>query len=593
MLSAGNNTRKNEMYAVDIGNLEFTVSGPDKTEKTDAVITEEKESGIYYCDFNIRESFSCLVFYIPLIEIHGIWAPHLRYSRGLGFDSDTLGSVTTDISSWAPVTSLYSYKDINTFTVALSDPLNRIYMTGGVNEESVSYRFEFRFLSPGIKNIRFRFDTRKIRFSEVLSDVSKWWDEYCGFNPSTVPFSANRPFYSTWYSYHQFLDEDSILEECRKAAALGMEGIFIDDGWQTDDTGRGYACCGDWNTVSGKIADMGSLVGKIHDIGLNVILWYAVPYAGIYTEAYNRFKDKLLVINPSYDKWFVLDPRYPDVREFVVSNYINAVHNWDVDGIKLDFISRFSRYVENENPFKEGMDCFSIPLAEYILFNEIREKLSQIKPDILLECRQEYIGPAVRTLGNLFRAEDCPACSLTNRVSIIDIRLLAGKTSVHSDPIMWNTCDSVESASMQMSNAFFGVPQISMKLGELPESHTEMLSFYLRTWKEWADVITEGDFSVTAPSANYQTASAFLNGRMLFINYSAQMIDIKEYIGEALIINSSYNDKLILEIPDNAEAHINVYNCKGEEISRLETVNSDKTIQICTEPGGMIFLEII
>ncbi len=449
------------------------------------------------------------------------------------------------------------------------------------------------FFQKNTGKIRIRFDLRNINFSEALSGVSAWWEDYSGFKPASVPSAVEKPFYSTWYSYHQFLDEESILEECRKAKELGIEGIFIDDGWQTDDTRRGYAYCGDWKTVSSKIPDIGNLVEKIHEERLKVILWYAVPYAGIYSEAHNVFKDKYLVINPAYEKWFVLDPRYKDVRDFIISHYINAAENWDVDGIKLDFISRFSRQVESKNPFKEGMDFEFVSDAEYALFNGIREKLEAVKPEIMLECRQEYIGPAVRSLGNMMRAEDCPACSLTNRVSIIDIKLLAGKTSVHADPIMWNINDSVESASMQMSNAFFGVPQLSMKLKSLPDSHSKMLSFYLKTWKKWAAVITKGDFTVFGPASNYTLSSAFLNRRWLCVNYSASLIDVKREASEALIVNSSYNREIIFKFYNNTKTAVNVYNCTGEKINTYNVSAADDFVKVDSAPGGIIHIDTV
>lgn len=51
---------------------------------------------------------------------------------------------------------------------------------------------------------------------------------------------------SLWYSFHQELSAEEILEECALSRAMGMRTVIIDDGWQTADNSRGYDYCGDW-----------------------------------------------------------------------------------------------------------------------------------------------------------------------------------------------------------------------------------------------------------------------------------------------------------------------------------------------------------
>ena len=87
---------------------------------------------------------------------------------------------------------------------------------------------------------------------------------------------------------------------------------------------------------------------------------------------------------------------------------------------------------------KAGRDIKSLPLAVNRLLSDVMERLKAIKPEILIEFRQSYIGPAIRKYGNIFRAADCPADILTNRVRTVDLRLFSGNTAVHSDMLEWN-----------------------------------------------------------------------------------------------------------------------------------------------------------
>ena len=71
-----------------------------------------------------------------------------------------------------------------------------------------------------------------------------------------------QPVLCTWYSFHQDLVVDDLLEDARIAARLGIGTIIIDDGWQTTDAARGYGSCGDWQVERRKIPDPRGLVAR-------------------------------------------------------------------------------------------------------------------------------------------------------------------------------------------------------------------------------------------------------------------------------------------------------------------------------------------
>ncbi|MFS6558390.1 hypothetical protein VPJ68_23540, partial [Parabacteroides distasonis] len=92
----------------------------------------------------------------------------------------------------------------------------------------------------------------------------------------------------------------------------------------------------------------------------------------------------------------VLDPRFPEVREFLCGLYENALRDWKLDGLKLDFIDRFKFTGEDPAVAQNyaGRDIKSLPAAVDTLMNGISRRLRAINPDVLIEFRQEYIGPA-------------------------------------------------------------------------------------------------------------------------------------------------------------------------------------------------------
>lgn len=388
--------------------------------------------------------------------------------------------------------------------------------------------------------------------------------------------------FSTWYNYHQKLSDAELLEQCKAALDYGMETIIIDDGWQTDDNKGGYAYCGDWNVCSSKIGDMKRLVDEIHKIGMKVMLWYSVPFVGANSKNFDKFKGKYLN-NP--EDCGILDPRFKECRRFTVELYKNAVLNWNLDGLKLDFIDSF-KLTEFSSCEYEKMDCVSLEDAVEALLKEINSTLKSIKPDFMIEFRQKYIGPAVRQVGNMLRVIDCPCSSEQNKTGITDIRLLAGKTAVHSDMIMWNNNDTAESAAYQVISTLYGIPQISVKLNEITDEHRKMLKFYLDFWCKNRKILTDGKLTALNPENGYSLIKSELNGEAVITVYSRNSANVAG-LDKCSIINATGENDLY--ICCDGEYRISVYDCLGDSIKEgiISNEISKITIPIC----GMVNFE--
>jgi len=531
----------------------------------------------------------------PIIDIHSYWYP--TAFRNKAFHADWARGFYSKATISAPVSCLYNVNGQNRHTCAFSDALNTVNINAGVHEEDGTFECKiilFTELSKKILDYKgeIRIDTRDIPYYESLKDVSKWWESFEQYKPALVPEAARQPMYSTWYSFHQELNDHEIEKQCSIAKKLGCEAVIVDDGWQTDDNNRGYAYCGDWKVSSKRISDMKEHVRRVHDIGLKYLLWYSVPFVGLYAEAWNRFKDKILVYDETL-KAGVLDPRYPEVREYLISVYESAVTEWDLDGFKLDFVDEFDLPADKKDSYNELMDFESVQEAVDCLLSSVIEKLKAIKPDIMIEFRQRYIGPYMRKYGNMFRVTDCPNDSITNRIGSMDIRLLCGNTAAHSDPIMWNSKDTVESAALQLINVLFSVPQFSMRFENLTEEHFKMSSFWLSFWKRHRDVLIDGSLAPYYPELNYPIIASSTEEKYLAAVYSDFIVHLG---GEAnkniILVNGTLKDKLYVEIEnDLGQRQIEVINCMGEVIKR-ENINLNKGVLIIDIPvSGVAYIK--
>ena len=534
---------------------------------------EREENGIKHFTVHAKlsekavpEKFS-VQFEIPHIECFSVWSPYLSHCRRIGPD---WGPSTTyaNIASSMPVQSVLSVDGNNRLTLAIDDAMSPTAIKTGVREEDGNIVVTFTFFTETTTAIEeysatVRVDTRDIPFYDAVYDVVRWWENECGYTPLSVPEHAKLPMNSMWYSYHQNLDSESIVREARLAKELGMESIIVDDGWQTDNLGRGYAYCGDWELATTKIPDMREVVDRVHAEGVKLILWFSVPFVGKYSRAFERFKDMVLSDNPYQYEHTQLDPRYKEVRDFLIGVYKKYLVEWDLDGFKLDFIDSFRLTPSTIAP-DDRRDYESLVEAVDRLMTDITIELKKIKPDILIEFRQTYVGPAIRKYGNMLRATDCPNDAISNRKHTLDLRLTSGNTAVHSDMLMWNKDDTPESAMLQFTSILYSVPQVSLRLDTISDVHRKALKFYLSFWRENADILMNGKLHVYDTAHDYSGACAVLDKKAIYTSYVQTVIDGADYDELTIVKASKGNSVYVKNCKGKSYTAVN---CLGETIS--------------------------
>ncbi len=472
----------------------------------------------------------------------------------------------------APVYCMFNYAGVNRMTFALADAINTSELSAQHAEETarLTCRIEL-FLDPAPPLTEYRtvvrFDTRPIRYEDALGAVSDWWAAMPEYAPAPVPEHARLPMYSTWYSYHLDIAPEAIENECRLAKALGMESVIVDDGWQTEVKYRGYAWCGDWEPAPGKFPDLRAHVDRVHALGMKYLLWFSVPFVGVHAKAYARFQGKFLDPDPEGKRqWFVLDPRFPEVREYLIGIYERALREYGLDGFKLDFVDCFTAREQTRDAFGEGRDHASVTEAADRLLTDVIARLRAIQPDVMIEFRQPYIGPAMRKYGNMFRVGDEPNHAAGNRVGSMLLRALSGRTAVHSDMVMWHYDDTVESAAMQLLHALFTVPQISVRLGEIPKSHVAMIRRYLAFWREHRDVLLDGKIRPLQPQHAYPAVYGETATKVAAAAYANGFVPLPA-IGERalLLVNGTFERRVAFELPNAiGERRVRIWNCTGD-----------------------------
>ena len=477
-----------------------------------------------------------------------------------GTHLDPFWGNTNSSSALAFRMPLYEYfddNDTNCLTIACSETFRKVEAALGVMEEGCDICSELRFFREpeaplSHYEVKILLDGRRIFWGETIQDGAQWMMECNDLKAFDVPDTAFEPLYSTWYQFHQSVTDKAVEEECRLAAGLGMKTVILDDGWQTSDGNRGYAFCGDWQPTPEKFQDMAGHIAKVHETGMKYIIWYSVPFVGWNSEAYKKFDGKFL-----YTDWgnhcAVLDPRFPEVREHLISLYVKALKDWNLDGFKLDFIDSFG--FRGEDPaIKEnyaGRDIMNVNEAVNVLMKDISSSLKAIKPDILLEFRQQYIGPAIRQYGNMFRAADCPGNAKDNRMRIASLRLTSDSTAVHSDMLEWNLAETPENVGRAIINSIFGVIQYSAMLKDIPEEHLKVMRRWMAFAEEHRETLLRSDFRPHHPELGYPVIEAESDTERIVAVYQDNAVVYAAPRGKRLyILNASGSDSIVIRRGD-------------------------------------------
>jgi len=536
-----------------------------------------------------------LLWSLPSHDVQGLWTTASGPRKTIGPDW-YMSTVESKLARHAPVLSLYGGDDGNRLTVAVSDALNTVIIGCGVREEDARLYnrvelFRERHRAVTEVEVELRLDRRPVPFFEALGGVSRWWAEQPGYAPAQVPETARLPMYSTWYSYHQSVEAEALWREVEIARQMGYAAIIVDDGWQTLDSQRGYAFTGDWEPE--RLPQMKAFVDGVHERGMKLILWYAVPLVGERSAVFPRFEGKYLRYWDGQGAW-ELDPRYPEVRRHVIDTYRRAIRDWGVDGFKLDFLGRF---VANEGTVltaENGRDYASVSRAADRLMTDILAELRRLKPDVMIEFRQPYIGPLLRRYGNIFRAGDAPNAALANRTRTVDLRLLSGDTAVHSDMVMWHYDEPVEVAALQLLNVLFSVPQLSVRLEDIPRDHFDMVRYYTDYWRRNRRVLLDGRFEPVSPLANYPLLAAYGDDKQIHVAFEETVISLREGPAAAAIdlVNAKSSRRLVAVAPEPLGRYrVRITDVRGT-VEVEETVELTEGVHLFSVPSaGLVALE--
>ncbi|MER5497568.1 MULTISPECIES: glycoside hydrolase family 36 protein [unclassified Streptomyces] len=496
---------------------------------------------------------------LPLGDAAGYWHPKAGWSRTVV--ADWAGRTDVSLVDGLAAGCLYDHTGATMLTFAAADPVPEVSIRYGVSEENDTYVVHLA-LPASARPHRLLLVRRSPSVASALKVLRTWYAAELPTMP--VPEAARLPLYCTWYAFNQQVDAETVETQAERAAELGFGTLILDDGWQRLGSGRGYAGVGDWVPDPGKFPDFTGHVARVRGTGLKYLAWVAPLLLGPRADCHPRWAP-CATVEAGVPGAYVLDPRRPEVRAHVVDTCVRLVREHGLDGLKVDFLDEARVYA--------GDGRGDIGRALTLLLTELRAALEAVRTDLLLELRQPYVGPGMAAFGNMLRSFDCPADSAANRVRTIDTALLAVGGAVHSDPLLWDTTAPVEAAARQLIGTLHSVPQVSVRLDTLPESHTEAIRFWLGRWRQFRGTLLDGDVEPGRPDDLYTLVRAEDGETRVVTVHGERVVPMGRPSGRTtFLVNGSEVDRLVLEFADGAEVDVEVRGPDGRMIERNQMV---------------------
>jgi alpha-galactosidase len=503
-----------------------------------------------------RPALVRLAWRVPCVGVTAFWSADGGEHRGL--PPFWRRPRTAALEKNAPVGCLVGAGDASVCTYAVGEVVRPVRIRTGVVEETGEFGFWAEHDAGPDGGLLLRLDVSGRHFARTLADVADWWNTTAdgGLRRAEVPRVARMPAYSTWYAMQQHVDAEGVERQAGPAAELGCEAIIVDDGWHSDDRGRGYGHAGEWEPSAASFPDISRHVAAVKERGLAYLLWYALPFVGRHTALWDHVQPYTLAYKEHMNA-VIVDPRYPHIRELLAGHLTRAVHEWGMDGLKLDFIDQFAV----DDPPEPG------PEADCETVNEgVRRLLALLPAGCLVELRQPYVSPGLWPYATMIRASDCPLSPAHNRQRTVDLRLIAGPLAVHADMLMWHPEEAPEQVAAQLVNVLFAVPQISVDLTAQTPGQLETVRFWLAFVREHAEVLQRGVLEPARPDLGYPQVTARSAGTVITARYAPLPVEVPPE-GTLWVANADASPDVLLQVVRPGTAQVTVFDCRGRTLA--------------------------
>ncbi len=414
----------------------------------------------------------------------------------------------------------------------------------------------------------------------VQRDFSELQREIYGIKEQFLR-NALEPMWCSWVDWDsKDISTDMLLTNVKAGVELGIKNFIIDDGWYGNGLDSDYMTdmdIGDWEPDPKKIPDMKALVNQAHQLGARLFIWCAPHAVAQKSQAFQKNYDFLIA--DENGKAIINEPQYysycfqcPQAREIMSDICAKLIEKWGFDGSKYDLFNWVPN-VPCKNP-NHKHDVNSMIKGFEKTLELIHKKTKQIKPEHMVELKQNYGTIFNMRYGNLMRAGDSPFDLETNYQRTLHIQSYTSYALNDYQTFTANdTQENVACIIIKMLAA--GVPSYGMNFDKLSCDVKKVVKYYNNLYSYNLDSFRNNRIPL---DPNYKVM--FMNGLETDYIFLLSQSKLAEFEKDTLIFNGSYKKKVFLKNKKKANYFAVIKDCTGVVVNKKSYQNDLEEVEI-------------
>lgn len=530
-----------------------------------------------------------LSFKFPKNKINQLWSSR-TWSNKSFFSLPSNDRAAANFSIIAGLT----LNDQNQITFTCTDRFDTRFINTYVQEKGDSLAFILDFFedNPPLSKMQdyevdILVDFRNIHFSEAIYEASKWRFKNEFISAALSGKQESEPVYSTWYPMHRNIPLENITRELDSLETYGFKSILIDDGWRSlvkmkVDTSYIYD--------SNSLKSLQLLNSKRSKMGMKLFFWYSLPFMGGNPVVTEKFEGKFLSYKAPF-QIHVLDPRYPDVRQYLTSTYYNFFKEWKFDGFWFDFLNNF--YPNEHVTISEdlGRDFVDVKLAVDTLMNVLTSRLNTITPNLFMGQKFSSVGPMHSNKQNFLAGFVGVGSTKIVREKMINNRLLYGHNTPFMEIMAVHPRDKTKDVARKFQSVMYGVPHLSFFTGTLPEATKQTIRFWLNYWKENYHVLMDAEFEPQKVANLYPVIKVESKVKTIYTVYDDYILSLPTVVDRPIdIINSKETLFLNFVVSKKGNSYkFEIFNQLGVSVEQgIMKSKRNNTLEFTVPEGGFV-----
>ncbi len=418
--------------------------------------------------------------------------------------------------------------------------------------------------------------------------------------------SALAPLWCSWTDWFSDDVTDKVMmRSVEEGLKLGIKNYIIDDGWfgpGLDNDFNVQLNIGDWRPDPKKVPDMDKLVKDMKAAGAVPMIWCAPHAVAPGANCFSERKKYLIVTDKgellmTSNKFHSLCFMCPEARQIMADLCASLIREWDFEGAKYDLFNCVpnmrcwsKEHTHDVTSMMEGLE---------LTLKQIDEASRALKPNYIVELKQNYGTPFLSRYGSMTRAGDTPYNTEGNFLRTLYVQ---GYTpySINDYQTITNEDTPEAAACVVIKMMAVGIPTYSIDFDRLCQANKDVIARYNNWYNENLDRFHEFRVPLDGECNVFKLPGK--KDDVYFLVNDAGNFTIRK---SSTILNATFKNDLFIRCARKKTATITLFNCFGKQVKKSKVKlggpphgpprrvkGRASWTHIDALPGGMIRIEV-